>query len=604
MSSEQPQQTLADYVTLVLSPTLIMGLAGSLVFFLLEILYQGDYEGRLQWILFFYVFGAVLIARLAILANASVPPEVYGGVLAVLVWLAMQQFVEYPKEMKIWSWGINLVLVAVVWWSAQRLTWDCTHLDEQADQTGEGLLQASGIEQTPAPEPAEKPAAKEGWLARYQKHRAERKKQRPLGVWVVYFSLAALPIFGLGQALIPADEGGRRAYVFWLMSVYVGSGLGLLLTTCFLSLRRYLRQRGLQMPAAMTGVWLSVGGGLVVGLLVAGALLPRPSAEYSVLSLLPGKSSKQSASKFAVKGDSPAQEKGKSGSPQQSQKGDPAQGREGQKDQSGKDGKQDSKQGQGEQKGDRSGQDKQQGDKSQDQRNDSERSGERSQDGRKSGEASQKDDKGEKSSDSAREQEGSPRSALEKLGRLGKALGSVASVLKWVVFGLLALMAIFYIGRAVLQHMAHFSEWAQRLLDALRGFWERLFGGRKRPASEEGDTDEQEEEERRQRFADFVNPFVSGDSAMSAAELVRYTFAAVQAWAAERGLERLPGETPLEFARRVGGEVPALERELQRLAALYAHAVYGPRGLPPGSTASLRLVWQRLEAVAEQPLSA
>ena len=88
---------------------------------------------------------------------------------------------------------------------------------------------------------------------------------------MIYFSLGALPLFGLGEALIPADETARRQYAFWLMALYVGSGLGLLLTTCFLSLRRYLRQRRLRMPAAMTFAWLSAGGGLIVALLVIGA---------------------------------------------------------------------------------------------------------------------------------------------------------------------------------------------------------------------------------------------------------------------------------------------------------------------------------------------
>ena len=64
MSSDRPNQTLADYVALAISPALLMALVGSLVFFLLEIFYSesGAYKGKLQWILFFFVFGAVLVA--------------------------------------------------------------------------------------------------------------------------------------------------------------------------------------------------------------------------------------------------------------------------------------------------------------------------------------------------------------------------------------------------------------------------------------------------------------------------------------------------------------------------------------------------------------
>ena len=45
-SSGRPNQTVADYVTILLSPALIMGLVGSLVFFLLEVLYKSDGEWR------------------------------------------------------------------------------------------------------------------------------------------------------------------------------------------------------------------------------------------------------------------------------------------------------------------------------------------------------------------------------------------------------------------------------------------------------------------------------------------------------------------------------------------------------------------------------
>ena len=87
-------------------------------------------------------------------------------------------------------------------------------------------------------------------------------------------------------------------------------------------------------------------------------------------------------------------------------------------------------------------------------------------------------------------------------------------------------------------------------------------------------------------------------------ELVRYTFAAVQAWARERDLGRQAGETALEFVRRVGDEVPALEAELLRIADLYGRAAYARGGLPANTAELLRQFWARLERVVAQPLSA
>src|SRR5205807_2894621 len=141
------------------------------------------------------------------------------------------------------------------------------------------------------------------WWARYRRYREQKRRRRHNpGVWVVYFSLAALPLYGVGQSLIPADDLERRRAAFWLMTVYVGSGLGLLLTTCFLGLRRYLRQRNLRMPMAMTGVWLTIGGIMVAVFLLAGALLPRPYSEYSLFDAAKVFGTKErQASKYAFK---------------------------------------------------------------------------------------------------------------------------------------------------------------------------------------------------------------------------------------------------------------------------------------------------------------
>ena len=80
MATDRPNQTLADYVAIAFSPALIMGLVGSLVFFLLEVLYPvaGEYKGRLQWILFFFVFGAVLVGRISITQGVAGRAGLYG----------------------------------------------------------------------------------------------------------------------------------------------------------------------------------------------------------------------------------------------------------------------------------------------------------------------------------------------------------------------------------------------------------------------------------------------------------------------------------------------------------------------------------------------
>ena len=91
---------------------------------------------------------------------------------------------------------------------------------------------------------------------------------------------------------------------------------------------------------------------------------------------------------------------------------------------------------------------------------------------------------------------------------------------------------------------------------------------------------------------------------MSAAEIMRYSFDAMQSWASERGLARHVGETPLEFAERVAMEVPAMERAAPELAAMYAGLAYARRVPTAEQIDRLRGFWQLLTDLVERPMSA
>jgi hypothetical protein len=608
MAAPKPRPTSADYVAIALSPALLMTLIGSLIYFLIEVLYRGEYEGRLQWILGFYIFGSVLVARVSMETGIADRAPLYALVLAALTVIGLGQFVAFPPGFEGLSWVINSLLVALIWWSAHRLTYDCTYIDEKAEGTGTGVLQAAGLDQAAegtTPEPATSEKKRLGWWERWQRYREERKKRHTPGVWVVYFTLASLPIFGLGQSLIPSDEVERRRYTFWLMGIYVVSALGLLLTTAFLALRRYLRQRRLEMPIGMTTAWLTCGGVLIVVLVVLGALLPRPEAEYSLLDLTPLGSKKRDASQYAMKGGDAGKGQGRPGQQQLDKDGKPvntndpkqkgdggkgqAQGKgDGEKGKSGDDGK-----GKGNEKS-KSGDQKSEPGKNQDAQADKKDNGERDNADSKDSQAKKQSDSGGNSSTSK-----PPLSSLPVLNRIGP-------IVKWIIFGVLAVLAVVFLLRGGLRYLANFFDWARRLLDALRAFWEGLFSGRKREVATAGAGEESGEERRPLRpFQWYRNPFRDGRAAdLPPGELVRYSFEALEAWAAEHGLPRMADETPLEFAGRVGREVPAIEAEAKRLAALYARVLYAKGTLPGSWRGALEKFWERLEAVAEAPLSA
>jgi hypothetical protein len=635
MASKKPQQSLADYVTMALSPLLIMALVGSLVFFLLEILYAGQFEARLRWTLFFFVFAMVLVARISIELGTE-RAGLYGLAMIAVSFIALQMYIKFPEDNPLapFAWAINLGLMVLIWWCAHRLTWDCTHIDDEVDASGAGVLEAAGLDGTAQPEQrgsrseeAPQPKAHKGqpallaWWDRYRHYREQqRRKPHTPGVWVVYFSLAALPLFGLGQSLIPADEADRRRYAFWLMVCYVASGLGLLLTTSFLGLRRYLRQRKLKMPLAMTSTWLVLGGCIVGGLMVVGALLPRPYGEYQLLDITPLGSADRNASRYAANRDSPGkgegrastdparddqkasdgsgtkpdpsakgQRAGKSGqgnsgsaSKQGSQSGDKSQGKAGGQNASKGDSKSGNRQDQqADKQDDRSSPDQQKDDS------------EKAQKGGSTSGSDSSPSKSERSRSSSRG-DNPVSTALSKLGWLG-------TLLKWIVFTVLAVAVLFFVLTRGLQFLANFTDWARRLLDTLRAWWAGLFGGAGSDASEDSTADEAEPAHRPRPFASFGNPFLDGRAEqLSPDELARYSFEALQAWAWERDLGRNPEETPLEFAERLAAEVPALEASSRRLAALYARSLYARGRLPASCLTVLREFWQHLEAGSSQ----
>src|SRR5262249_46583576 len=139
MATEKRAPTAADYVAFAVSPALIMTLVGSLVWFLVTVCYQGDFVWRLRWILSFFVFAAVLIARISMRGDISARAWVYGIALAIPTWLGMQFFVDYPEEsgLRPWTWALNILFLAIVWWCAHRLTKDCTLLEDE-EEDGEG----------------------------------------------------------------------------------------------------------------------------------------------------------------------------------------------------------------------------------------------------------------------------------------------------------------------------------------------------------------------------------------------------------------------------------------------------------------------------------
>jgi hypothetical protein len=308
-----------------------------------------------------------------------------------------------------------------------------------------------------------------------------------------------------------------------------------------------------RMPASIVARWLTLGVALIVILLAVAALLPRPVPEYSLLDFGSVESQRRDPQQGTGSGEEGA--KGNSGSQSSS-------------DQSGSS---------GQSSGSSSG-----------------NGGNRPGGSAGSGKGGQGKSGGSSAPQSAPAR--SPTNWLTNLGVFGV-------VLKWVVLIIAGLLIAFIVLRSLLQFLAGFTDWASRLLQSLQSWWNRIFGwwDRAKPTHE---TTPLATFRAPRPFAVFANPFLNGQAhGMTPEEVVRYTFEAVEAWAAGRALNRRPEETPLEFAARIGEELPAFVDQLDQLTTLYARMAYGGVRLPNAVLPALQQLWEQLDALEQRPVA-
>jgi len=661
----------ADYVTIALSPALIMTLIGSLVFFLIEVFYRGQFSGRVSYVFALYVFAAVLVGRISI-EEGNDRAVLFGIPLAVATLFVVNTFIAG-------HFLVNLTIIVIIWWCAHKLTWDCTVIDDREDASGEGLLHAAGLapsaaesinadapgeketdeknkEKNKHPSIADKRRAKEAgeestygtpgdasgnapsvertpstepppsWWEQY----VERRRRRHVpGVWVVYFSLAALPLFGLLNAAVPSSG---RAFALRMLILYVGSALGLLLTTSFLGLRRYLRQRRLEMPAPMAGTWVGIGAIMIAAVLIFCSLLPLPAGDSSFWSLPIQFTSRDdlSASQYAilnregVKDQSPGtaemQRGAEPGSQTKSQPdsrsspppaadgngtGQPSKsgsgGSKGKKSQQRKDNskqptnsnqQQKQQREQQQEQGQKQEQEKQpteQQDRQQNQPKEQPQQRHQSQN-RQSNEpksSEKKDEEKQRRKSSASPSRSPPQQPWRPPIEPISGLTWVGALAKLLFFAALILLALYLLVR----YRHRVAAALRQLIDELRDLWNSLWGGRKAQTAAE---DEQPESVAAppHPFADFADPFMSGAAqTMPPHELVRYSIAAFEAWSREHGHPRDPDLTVRELVHLVTPPGTPLARHARTLANLHGQAAYTDRPLTAAEVHRLRDLW-------------
>jgi hypothetical protein len=516
----KPQKTVEDYMVMALSPVLIMALVGSLCFFLIEIFYRGQDADGVRRVMFWFVLAIVLVSRIAI-EESPERAALFGMALALAVWLYLIR--THPAYL------LGIFLLAVVWYCANWLVWDCTLIDEDEDSCGQGLLQSAPREPSPPAPP--------GNPYQLNKPKRRRKASSAPGRSVVWFSLAALPLFGLGQVLLPAGETGSRRVGLGLLVVYLAAALGLLMTTSFLGLRRYLRQRYLKMPGVIALAWIKFGGGVAVLVLVAALFLPRPGAEaaWSELRVKVDGQLRQ-ASQYAMRGNPHGQGPGRaakdSGNSKNEGSGQPGSGTEQEKT------------------------------------------------------PGQNGDHGPPAQNGGK---GSSAASAENATVLTGQAASAYVFLRALALIVAALLAGWWLVRC--RHLLGeiFRSGWRGLLDFFRRLLDLVPRKPVRPSAPEFIPPF------RRPLAAFKNPFFAGkEYAMPPGDIIIYTYDALQAWAGEHGVEVKPQQTPREFCETMSAPMPEMAAPLRHLSYLYAHAAYGHHLPAHYDLEPLKEIWRRL----------
>ena len=522
-----------DFLLASIAPIFIIGMIGSLVYFVITVSYDGPFRQRLMWILGLYTLASVFVARIAIEQSRTLA---FGYMLALALatlFVAPQFFVVQGLAAAA-SFFILIVLLAMVAYLADRITFDCTMIDERTLSSGVGILQSLGLVHS---ERNEQELPKNA-VAKTRKHNP--------GVWVLYFALVAIPLFGIGQFGIQSPSDRKLAFGY--LMTYLFCSLCLMTLISLLSLRKYLRERGVPMEAPFAIRWLGIG--FLSALVVTGLLWLVPFPTGTMLSMqLPFRITsrldlKASDWGWGNEGVNDAQAQGQQAQGQQGQ-GQQGQGQQGQ-----------GQQGQGQQGQGQQGQGQQgQGQQGQGQQG-----------------------QGQQAAPEPANQELAPESSISLEWNL-------ESLLQWIAMLLLGLVALFY----GVKHRAElYASWV-RFCD-----WLRSFGGRKTPRTDPLVQSETESpREAFPPFGTFSDPFKAG-TGMSNEQKVRYLYQALLSWGYEHKVVRRSEETPDEFVHRLGNRYADQREPLRLLGSLYSRIAYARSKVGHSDLESLAGLWSWL----------
>ena len=619
-----PNDERTDVALSALVVACVIGAVGSLLFYLINVreMAMGGASGRLKWVSGLFVFCVVLISRIRArqgLEYAMAYKLALGcTMLIVLVRLGGSGSV-------VGGWLASLGIVVLVWYVSDFLTGASIIHDDDRDVSGQGVLTTIADDFSDDPDagarpirPDARPEQSDGepdppqevsdrdlevmlsggrpWLDRGDEGRSRvvgdlgsdpRNPRRHPGVAIVYFSLAALVLFALGERFVAGGPESVRQETRRYAMLFAGSCLGLLMLTSLIAQRHYLKLRRIPVDEQTPWIWLGLGAAIVLIVLLLAWLVPAPTMDPSRWAMAaepPEAAGRKTDSAYSAPfaGDDESTNKD----------ADPPEGRNGREDSDQGDDKSE-KQGEGEGKGKGKGEDEGKGE--------GEHTGDGKDESEEEGSGSGKHEDSEQTRERKQDQEQSSQRQNRAVAAVEKVASGLVTLLRWIVLLLLAIGAIYLLVKvaiAVGRNVDATRSWARALQERLNRLRERLarmfaslFARRRRDVGSGPDARET-----------FVNPFRSraGLAGLADVDAVRQCYRGLMAVAAWLGCPRSHDVTSVEYVRSLPRPLGPVRQEVMRLTEMYNRACYGHRTLDFHQRAELEKIYQRLGDFADR----
>ncbi|XZE20965.1 DUF4129 domain-containing protein [Pirellulaceae bacterium SH449] len=576
-----------DYLLAALAPIFVIGMIGSLVYFLVCVLYRGSFPVRLMWILGLYTVASVLIARIAIEQSRTYSLG-YMFALGAATMVATPAYLSGQDGSLMGGILVVMPLLILIAVLSDRITFDCTSMNEDVESNGVGLLQSLGLAKA-------EEFKQSSHLGRASARNSNEKRRHNPGVWILYFALGAVPLFAIGQ-LIAVDDA-NRAFAWKMVFVYLFSSLSLLVLIALLTLRKYLRDRGVTMEAGLASRWIIYGVTSSFLLLFLLFLIPLPNKSIFQLDL-PFKITNRenlSSSRFGWGNegvDDPASQSPKAQKGEQSTNPNSADdrgtGESKNSDSSSPDGSRESSDSKS-QSSQQAGDERKSASGNEAQRSSNDQQSQQKQDSNSQENGGQRDAKQEGKQSSG--QDSSPQKSKSRQD-VSSQQPSTRPQTSWSIqwnpgplFQWIAVLAILAV--------ACFYGWLHR--KEIMEFIRRLLGlNRQREASTTAISTKSEVVENRDTFSTLANPFSS--RGLSREQIVTQMFQAIQAWGHDKRIDRGDEETPDEYVKRLGKRFPEQWETLRTLGFLYSRIAYARGRVSDREVQPLQSLWGWLSA--------